>query len=62
MAFFTVRAIPETTTAGYAPDLLIMAAVYAYLSALAAAKPGGRLPVRSGIAWRRKAQPAVIHA
>lgn len=31
LAFFTVRAIPETTTAGYSPDLLMMLAVYAFL-------------------------------
>lgn len=35
MMFFTVRAIPETTTASYAVDLLVMAAVYVYLETLA---------------------------
>ena len=35
MMFFTVRAIPETTTASYAVDLLVMVAVYVYLEALA---------------------------
>lgn len=34
MMFFTVRAIPETTTASFAVDLLVMAAVYVYLEAL----------------------------
>jgi hypothetical protein len=31
MMFFSVRAIPETTTASFAVDLLVMAAVYVYL-------------------------------
>jgi O-antigen ligase len=31
MMFFTVRAIPETTTASFAVDLLVMVAVYVYL-------------------------------
>lgn len=34
MMFFTVRAIPETTTASYAVDLLVMVAVYVYLESL----------------------------
>lgn len=34
MMFFTVRAMPETTTASYAPDLLVMVAVYVYLEVL----------------------------
>jgi O-Antigen ligase len=34
MMFFTVRAIPETTTASYAVDLLVMVAVYVYLECL----------------------------
>jgi len=34
MMFFTVRSIPETTTASFAPDLLVMAAVYVYLEVL----------------------------
>jgi O-antigen ligase len=34
MMFFTVRSIPETTTAGFAVDLLVMVAVYVYLEAL----------------------------
>jgi O-antigen ligase len=35
MMFFTVRSIPETTTASFAVDLLVMAAVYVYIEALA---------------------------
>jgi O-antigen ligase len=35
MMFFTVRAIPETTTASFSVDLLVMVAVYVYLEALA---------------------------
>jgi O-antigen ligase len=34
MMFFTVRAVPETTTASFAVDLLVMVAVYVYLEAL----------------------------
>ena len=34
MMFFTVRAIPETTTASFAVDLLVMVAVYVYLESL----------------------------
>ena len=34
MMFFTFRAIPETTTASFAPDLLVMIAVYVYLETL----------------------------
>jgi O-antigen ligase len=34
MMFFTVRSVPETTTASFAVDLLAMAAVYVYLEAL----------------------------
>ncbi|WP_263353005.1 O-antigen ligase family protein [Acidicapsa acidisoli] len=34
MMFFTVRAIPETTTASFAVDLLVMVAVYVYLETL----------------------------
>lgn len=43
MMFFTVRAIPETTTASFAVDLLVMAAVYVYLETLA------RIALRSSI-------------
>ncbi len=34
MMFFTVRAIPETTTASFSVDLLVMVAVYVYLESL----------------------------
>ena len=34
MMFFTVRSIPETTTASFAVDLLVMVAVYVYLESL----------------------------
>ncbi len=36
MMFFTIRAIPETTTASFAVDLLVMVAVYIYLETLSA--------------------------
>jgi O-antigen ligase len=34
MMFFTIRAIPETTTASFAVDLLVMVAVYVFLESL----------------------------
>ena len=34
MMFFTVRSVPETTTASYAVDLLVMVAIYVYLETL----------------------------
>jgi hypothetical protein len=34
MMFFTVRAIPETTTASFSVDLLVMVAVYVYFEIL----------------------------
>ena len=34
MMFFTARAIPETTTASYSVDMLVMVAVYVYLETL----------------------------
>lgn len=34
MMFFTVRSIPETTTASFAVDLLVMVAMYVYLEVL----------------------------
>ncbi len=34
MMFFTIRAIPETTTASFSVDLLVMVAVYVYLETL----------------------------
>jgi O-antigen ligase len=53
MMFFTVRSVPETTTASFAVDLLVMAAVYVYLETLTistARKPlkrSARIPVRA---------------
>ena len=37
MMLFTVRAVPETTTASYSVDLLVMAAIYVYLESLTVA-------------------------
>ena len=34
MMFFTVRSIPETTTASFSVDLLVMVAIYVYLETL----------------------------
>jgi len=36
LAFFTTRAIPETTTASYSPDLLMMLAIFTFLEGSAA--------------------------
>jgi hypothetical protein len=49
MMFFTVRAIPETTTASFAVDLLVMVAVYVYLESLTTQLKAKRirLPVQS---------------
>jgi O-antigen ligase len=44
MMFFTFRAIPETTTASFAVDLLVMVAVYVYLEALSVSM--ARRPLR----------------
>ena len=44
MMFFTVRAIPETTTASFAVDLLVMVAVYVYLETLTIQMGAKRLP------------------
>jgi O-antigen ligase len=58
MMFFTVRAMPETTTASYAPDLLVMVAVYVYLEALAVAalrkRVNGSLPMLRFVPARRQ--------
>ena len=43
MMFFTVRAIPETTTASFAVDLLVMVAVYVYLESLSSQMKAKRL-------------------
>jgi hypothetical protein len=37
MMFFTVRSMPETTTASFAVDLLVMVAIYVYFEALTVA-------------------------
>ncbi len=44
MMFFTVRAMPETTTASYAVDLLVMVAVYVYLESLTLQMSAKRAP------------------
>jgi O-antigen ligase len=47
MMFFTVRAIPETTTASFAVDMLVMVAIYVYFDALmivTARRPRSRVP------------------
>ena len=45
MMFFTVRAIPETTTAEFGVDLLVMVAVYVYLEVLSRALKSQRRSV-----------------
>ena len=45
MMFFTLRAIPETTTASFSVDLLVMVAVYVYMETLAISSL--RRPVRA---------------
>jgi hypothetical protein len=52
MAFFTVRAIPETTTASYSVDLLVMAAVYVFLESLTVALAGVQRPLKRRQAMR----------
>jgi len=51
LTFFTLRAIPEITGAGYEPDLLILCAAYAYLEAVHARGPGMR--ERAAVLTRR---------
>jgi O-antigen ligase len=62
MAFLSLRAIPETTTASYSPDLLMMLAVYAFMEATATlfARPAEALN-RGRVVWRqpRRARVAV---
>ncbi len=57
MAFFTMRAIPETTTAGYAVDLLVMAACYCYLESLSVTILSTRKPMRP---VRHTATPSLV--
>jgi O-antigen ligase len=45
MMFFTLRAIPETTTASYAVDLLVMVAIYVYLERLTLSTVVKRIPL-----------------
>ena len=58
MLFFTVRAIPETTTASFAVDLLVMCAIYAYLEALTAAL--SQAPANRAAMSRLRTPPATI--
>jgi O-antigen ligase len=63
MMFFTVRAIPETTTASFAVDLLVMVAVYVYLETLTldVARRQASFSVSSTYtmaSWRKEIQPA----
>jgi O-antigen ligase len=53
MMFFTVRAMPETTTASFAVDLLVMVAVYVYLESLTVQMRVKRL--------RQPAQPFLVY-
>jgi len=47
MMFFTVRSIPETTTASFSVDLLVMAAIYVYFEVLTIAT--ARRPLRQPV-------------
>jgi O-antigen ligase len=68
MMFFTVRAIPETTTAEFGVDLLVMVAVYVYLENLTNQMKAKRLrqPVQQfhvAPSWKRKSgRQAVVKA
>jgi O-antigen ligase len=62
MMFFTVRAIPETTTASFAVDLLVMVAVYVYLETLTLDLARRQLSFSTPLAltaprWAREIQP-----
>jgi len=54
MMFFTIRSFPETTTASFAVDLLVMAAVYVYLEVLTISmsrrsfQQSAQVPLRAG--------------
>lgn len=59
MMFFTVRSIPETTTASFAVDLLVMVAVYVYIESLTTQirviKPQGAIHAITPFpSWMRK--------
>lgn len=62
MMFFAVRAIPETTTAEFSPDLLIMIAVYLYMETLWARRGSSRkflfALVPEELLWRQMKTPA----
>ena len=68
MMFFTVRAIPETTTASFSVDLLVMVAVYVYLESLTLQMKAIRLqraiqPYYLVPSWmNRSGRPATIEA
>jgi O-antigen ligase len=68
MMFFTVRSIPETTTASFAVDLLVMVAVYVYLESLTIQLKAKRLrqPIQALYAvpsWVSKTgEPASVEA
>jgi O-antigen ligase len=55
MMFFTVRSYPETTTASFAVDLLVMAAVYVYLETLTASMARRPLPRTARIPLQARA-------
>lgn len=62
MMFFTVRAVPETTTASYSVDLLVMAAIYVYLESLTVALGVARAPLKRRFLahpWRKEEQIGV---
>lgn len=68
MMFFTVRAVPETTTASYAVDLLVMVAVYVYLECLTIQVKARRLQSALQLAYvapfemNNSVRPATIEA
>jgi O-antigen ligase len=61
MMFFTVRSVPETTTASFAVDLLVMAAVYVYFETLAASPAPRPLP-RSARTPLQESAPKIRHS
>jgi len=52
MMFFTIRAIPETTTASFSVDLLVMVAVYVYMETLTIATTSRPLTVNAPVYLR----------
>ena len=61
LAFFTLRAVPETTTASYSPDLLMMLAVYAFLEKTAS-QPRVPVTTRYVLVQRQPAPQAEVPA